>query len=188
MGQPPSFIKRCWWARLSRQAHRRPLPHQRSRRNRLPASGALLSRDKYRSPRRARFTRRHHGCTFHPKVNLDWLARSSARRLGKMAPNSITEQMSSPWAADVLCGTDGTGGTGKVRIFLVAHTSSGDYYSWGDESCGEMAAPNNGHEFFRQATVTMTLSIFPLTSNHCCAGCPKAPRWSNTLTYRAVVM
>ena len=85
--------------------------------------------------------------------------------IGENGPNSITEQMSSPWAADVLCGTDGTGGTGKVRIFMVAHTSSGDYYSWGDESCGEMAAPNNGHEFFRQATVTVTLSIFPLTSN-----------------------
>jgi hypothetical protein len=85
--------------------------------------------------------------------------------IGNNGPVSITEQMNSPWAADVLCGTDGTGGTGKVRIFMVAHTNSGDYYSWGDESCGEMAAPNNGHEFFRKATVTVTLSIYPLTTN-----------------------
>lgn len=85
--------------------------------------------------------------------------------IGNNGPNSITEHMTNPWAADVLCGTNGASGPGKVRIFMVAHTRSGDFYSWGDESCGEMAAPNYGHEFFRKATVTVTLSIYPLTGN-----------------------
>ena len=48
---------------------------------------------------------------------------------------------------------------------MVAHTMSGDYYSWGNEACGPPEAPAYGLEFFRDAKVSVTLSIKPLTSN-----------------------
>jgi hypothetical protein len=48
---------------------------------------------------------------------------------------------------------------------MIAHTTNGDYYSWGNEACGQPEAPDFGHEFFRDATVSVTLSIKPLTSN-----------------------
>jgi hypothetical protein len=73
--------------------------------------------------------------------------------------------MRDPWAADVNCDTNDNSNTGKVQIVMVAHTSGGDYYSWGNESCGEPVAPSYGHEFFRKASVSVTLSIKPLTSN-----------------------
>jgi hypothetical protein len=52
-----------------------------------------------------------------------------------------------------------------VRIFMVAHTTTGDFYSWGDQSCGPPTAPSFGYEYFREATVTVTLTIQPLTGN-----------------------
>jgi hypothetical protein len=85
--------------------------------------------------------------------------------IGNGGSNSVTEYMVSPWAADVDCSTSDNSSTGKVRIVMVAHTSNGDFYSWGNESCGPPEAPSYGHEFYRKATVTVTLSILPLTSN-----------------------
>lgn len=85
--------------------------------------------------------------------------------IGDGASNTVIEHMRSPWAADVICSTNDNSDTGRVRIFMVAHTSDGDFYSWGDESCGPPAAPSYGHEFFRKATVTVTLTIQALTSN-----------------------
>ena len=63
------------------------------------------------------------------------------------------------------CATNDTSNIGKVQIIMVAHTSGGDYYSWGNELCGEPVAPCYGHESFRKATVSVTLSIKPLTTN-----------------------
>jgi len=65
----------------------------------------------------------------------------------------------------VVCATNDNSNTGKVQILMVAHTSGGDYYSWGNEACGQPEAPAYGHEFFREASVSVTLSINPLTSN-----------------------
>jgi hypothetical protein len=73
--------------------------------------------------------------------------------------------MKDPWAADVVCATNDGSASGQVEILMVAHTSGGDYYSWGNESCGQPEAPAYGHEFFREAPVSVTLSIKPLTNN-----------------------
>jgi hypothetical protein len=85
--------------------------------------------------------------------------------IGSGTSNTVTEYMNSPWAADVDCATSDNSNTGRVRITMVAHTSSGDFYSWGDQSCGPPEAPSFGQEYFRKATVTVTLSIKSLTSN-----------------------
>lgn len=73
--------------------------------------------------------------------------------------------MRSPWAADVVCSTNDGSSAGQVRIMMVAHITGGDYYSWGLEPCGPMTAPDFGDEFFRKASVTVTLSIQPVTNN-----------------------
>lgn len=85
--------------------------------------------------------------------------------IGSSGASEVTEHMVSPWAADVNCATGDNTNTGQVRIVMIAHTSGGDYYSWGDEPCGPPSAPSYGNEFFRKATVTVTLSIQPLTGN-----------------------
>jgi hypothetical protein len=85
--------------------------------------------------------------------------------IGHWLASEVTEYMRDPWAADVVCATNDNSNTGKVQILMVAHTSGGDYYSWGNESCGQPEAPAYGHEFFREAAVSVTLSIKPLTSN-----------------------
>ncbi len=85
--------------------------------------------------------------------------------IGSDGPSTVTERMKSPWAADVICATGDNSNTGRVRIVMIAHTSGGDYYSWGDEPCGPPSAPSYGNEFFRKATVSVTLSIKPLTGN-----------------------
>lgn len=86
-------------------------------------------------------------------------------QIGDGGSNAVTERMRSPWAADVNCATSDNTSAGKVRIFMVAHTSGGDYYSWGDEPCGPPTGPSYGNEFFRKATITVTLTIHPLTAN-----------------------
>jgi hypothetical protein len=86
-------------------------------------------------------------------------------QIGSNGPSAVTERMRSPWAADVICATGDNTNTGKARIIMVAHTGGADYYSWGDEPCGPPSAPSYGNEFFRKASVTVTLSIQPLTSN-----------------------
>lgn len=85
--------------------------------------------------------------------------------IGSNGPGSVTEHMTNPWAADVDCGTNDNSNTGVVRILMVAHTGSADYYSWGDKPCGPPQAPSYGNEFFRKATATVTLSIRPVTTN-----------------------
>lgn len=85
--------------------------------------------------------------------------------IGEGVSNSVTERMTSPWTADVDCATSDDSDTGRVRILMVAHSSSGDFYSWGNKACGPPAAPSYGQEYFRKATVTVTLSIQPLTGN-----------------------
>ncbi len=70
--------------------------------------------------------------------------------------------MSAPWAADVQCLTRDGSYSGRVRIYMIAHTSSGDYYSFGEESCALFQAPYYGHEFFRSASVSVTLRIEPI--------------------------
>jgi hypothetical protein len=85
--------------------------------------------------------------------------------IGHGDSNEVTEYLKDPWAADVVCATNDESNTGKVQILMVAHTRGGDYYSWGNESCGPPEAPAFGHEFFREASVSVTLSIKPLTSN-----------------------
>jgi hypothetical protein len=85
--------------------------------------------------------------------------------IGNGASTTVTEHMNSPWAADVDCATNDNSNSGMVRIFMVAHTTTGDFYSWGDQSCGPPAAPSFGYEYFRKAPVTVTLTIQPLTGN-----------------------
>ena len=87
-------------------------------------------------------------------------------QIGSTGATSATQSMQGPlWAADVICSTKDDSNNGEVQILMVAHTSGGDYYSWGDESCGPPSAPNYGNEFFREATDSITLSIQPLTGN-----------------------
>lgn len=86
-------------------------------------------------------------------------------QIGNDGPSTVTERMKSPWAADVMCATSDYSNTGKVRIIMVAHISGDDYYSWGDEPCGPPSAPSYGNEYFRKATVAVTLTIQPLTGN-----------------------
>jgi hypothetical protein len=85
--------------------------------------------------------------------------------IGHADASEVTAYVRAPWAVDVVCATNDESKTGKVEILMVAHTTRGDYYSWGVEACAEPRAPDFGHEFFREATVTVTLSIKPLTSN-----------------------
>jgi hypothetical protein len=85
--------------------------------------------------------------------------------VGHGPASEATEYMKDPWAADVVCATNDESTTGIAQILMVAHTRDGDYYSWGNESCGPPSAPAYGHEFFREASVSVTLSIKPLTSN-----------------------
>jgi hypothetical protein len=85
--------------------------------------------------------------------------------IGHGSASEVTEYMKDPWAADVVCATNDNSNAGKVQILMVAHTRGVDYYSWGIESCGQPEAPAYGHEFFREASVSVTLSIKPLTSN-----------------------
>ncbi len=91
--------------------------------------------------------------------------RSVGPEIGNGASTTVTEHMNSPWAADVDCATNDNSTSGMVRIFMVAHTTTGDFYSWGDQSCGPPTAPSFGYEYFREATVTVTLTIQPLTGN-----------------------
>lgn len=86
-------------------------------------------------------------------------------QIGSGGASTDTESMTNPWAADVDCATNDNTNSGKVRIIMVAHTVSGDYYSWGDQSCGPPSAPSYGSEYFRKATASVTLSIEPLRSN-----------------------
>ncbi len=86
-------------------------------------------------------------------------------QIGSSGADSVTENMTNPWAADVYCATNDNTNTGKTQIVMVAHTGNADFYSWGDESCGPPVAPSYGNEFFREATVSVTLTIEPLTNN-----------------------
>jgi|GEM_PF-3045881 len=85
--------------------------------------------------------------------------------IGHGSASEVTDHMKAPWAADVVCATNDNSNSGKVQLLMIAHTRIGDYYSWGNESCGQPEAPAYGHEFFRDASVSVTLSIKPLTSN-----------------------
>ena len=85
--------------------------------------------------------------------------------IGRDSASEVTAYMKAPWAADIVCATNDESATGKVQILMVAHTTRGDYYSWGIQSCTEPQAPDYGHEFFRDASVKVTLSIKPMTSN-----------------------
>jgi hypothetical protein len=103
---------------------------------------------------------------YNPSQGETTLAgRQIGPRIGSNGVPTATETMNNPWAADVDCATNDNTNSGEAQIIMVAHTSGGDYYSWGDQSCGPPAAPSYGHEYFRKASGSMTLSIKPLTGN-----------------------
>ncbi|MEO7001328.1 MAG: hypothetical protein ABI068_05985 [Ktedonobacterales bacterium] len=85
--------------------------------------------------------------------------------IGSGVANRVTEYMRNPWGADVICWTSDNSNNGEVQIIMIAHVGNSQWYSWGDESCGPPSAPDYGNEFFRKASVTVTLFIQPLTSN-----------------------
>lgn len=100
-----------------------------------------------------------------PQGETTLAGRQIGPKIGSNGVLTATETMSNPWAADVDCATNDNTNSGEVQIIMMAHTSGGDYYSWGDQSCGPPTAPSYGREYFRKASGSMTLSIKPLTGN-----------------------
>lgn len=103
---------------------------------------------------------------YSPPVGVTVLAGTPVGlQIGDGQPSTVTEHMTNPWAADVRCATSDFTTTGETQIIMVAHSSGVDFYSWGDIACGLPSAPDFGNEFFRKATITVSLSIKPLTNN-----------------------